>query len=101
MLSAPKVSVTTSDSSNHGERLPSEDVIDLRLETTISVSSNLSTIEGHGLCTETLNSRNCQHQSQSSSPQAGNCSGKSYHNNYCINLRSSANNLYLFKESEV
>ena len=51
MLSAPKVSVTTSDSSNHGERLPSEDVIDLRLETTISVSSNLSTIEGHGLCT--------------------------------------------------
>ena len=101
MLSIPEVLVTTSDSSKPREQLPSEDVVDLRLETTNSVSDSVSTTEGHGLCTETLNNRNCQHQSQSSSPQACNCSGKSYHNNYYINLRSSANNLYLFKESEV
>lgn len=97
--STPKITVTPPDSSKRGEQSPSEDTIDL--ETTTSVSNDLSEKEAHGLCTGSLSSRNCPHQSQSSTPHASNCSGKSHHSNYCINLRSSANNLYLFNESEV
>ena len=101
VMSTPKISVTTTDNSKHGEQLPSEDVVDLRLETKNSVSNDLSERENHGLCAELL-SRNCPHQLQSSTPHVvSNSSGKSYHSNYCINLRSSASKLCLFNESEV